>query len=161
MWNCGICKNHEINYTSKFSVVCMYVCTYVHTYVCMYVCMHACMHVCMYVCMYVCAYVRMYICMYIYTYVCTYVCIQWVFTARPNFCRASISLPSSNICKVILLPNYISSRVMACEVDWIIIAMDSVIRGYHVYKYVWVSYIGEVMQCRCNVHSYQANPLAF
>ena len=38
----------------------------------------------------------------------------------------------------------------------------SVIRGYHVYKDVWVSYIGEVLQC-CHdayVHSHH-DPLAF
>ena len=52
---------------------------------------------------------------------------------------------------------------MACEVDEFKIEsliLDSVIRGYHVYKDVWESNIGEVLQCRHDAHNHR-NPLAF
>ena len=47
---------------------------------------------------------------------------------------------------------------MACEVESevesLLLYIDPVIRGYHVYRDVWeVSYIGEVLQCR-DAHSH-------
>ena len=32
--------------------------------------------------------------------------------------------------------------------------IDSMIRGYHVYKDVWLSFIGEVLYCHCDVQNY-------
>ena len=50
---------------------------------------------------------------------------------------------------------------MACKVEsgveplfYIYIYIDSVIREYHVYKDVWESNIGEVLQCRHDAHNH-------
>ena len=51
---------------------------------------------------------------------------------------------------------------MACEVESEVESLDSssVIRGYHVYKDVWESYIGEVLQCRHDAQNHR-DPSAF
>ena len=72
---------------------------------------------------------------------CSLHTIQRVLSARPHFCEASISLPSSNICNPITkLRDPVKSSRAWCVMH--------VIRGYHVYKDVWVSYTGEMLQCR-------------
>ena len=51
---------------------------------------------------------------------------------------------------------------MACEVESEVesLLLDSVIRGYYIYKDVWASYIGEVLRFHHNVHNHH-DPLAF
>ena len=51
---------------------------------------------------------------------------------------------------------------MACEVESEVESLysSSVIRGYRVYKDVWGSYIGEVLQCHRDGHNHH-NPLTF
>ena len=73
----------------------VHICNYIHTYV------HMCVH------MYVRTYNYSSVLLLKYT-------IQQVLSVRPNFCEASISLPSRNICdyyirKAILLLNYVIS----------------------------------------------------
>ena len=55
-----------------------------------------------------------------------------------------------------------SSCAMACEVESEVesLLLDSVIRGYYIYKDVWASYIGEVLRFHHNVHNHH-DPLAF
>ena len=77
---------------------------------------------------------------------------------RPNFCKESIFLPSSNICWWLLYPvtklcardllksSRACNGVWSWTWGWILITIDSVIRGYHVYKRVIISYTGEVLQ---------------
>ena len=53
---------------------------------------------------------------------------------------------------------------MACEVEpeveSLLLQTSSMIRGYHICKDVWPSYIGEVLQCCRDVHN-DHDPLAF
>ena len=49
---------------------------------------------------------------------------------------------------------------MTCEIESKVELLDSVIRGYYIYKDIWASYIGEVLQYCHNVHNHH-DPLAF
>ena len=40
------------------------------------------------------------------------------------------------------------------------VTIDSVIKGYHIYKDFWESYTGEVLKCHYDAHNHH-NPLAF
>ena len=46
------------------------------------------------------------------------------------------------------------------EIELLLLAIDSVTRGYHIYKDVWASYIREVLQCPHDAHNHH-HPLAF
>ena len=102
------------------------------------------------------------VCVYVHVCACDWMCAWYIPYSRYNV-WGSISAKHQFFYPAVISANPFNYQIRwsRCVLHWRAMAsevesftIDSMIRGCHVYKDVWSSFIGEVLYCCCDVHNH-------